>query len=419
MPARNIPHPDTRVARTRPKKIEMGPVNALARPRKHGPDPDSKFFVRADGKAYWQARKAGSRAGRETVWSGWATRDEAVTAIAQAIADGLDSPSRRGSRKGGSVRTMGDLFDAWVSFQDNRASVADTSKRIYRYKAGYWKAEVGNMLASRFERSDAENVINDWESPARDVAPRTIETAVKVLKMAIKWGAKRGYCRRLDLDKLAPTIRQDEKRYAGCRTSPRPDQADAVIEGVHDEDQKDALGLQAVTGARVGEIAAIRPKEDYDIVRKVLWLHGKDPNRGKRGKKEAREYPLPPQGVEIVERTIARNGWDGYLFPTLGQYPQQTLNNALRAACELAGVTRFSTHGLRRMMIMRSLEAGIDPQTLSRLTGHSVKTLLTYYVQPTEASLRKAAVQSMGQGAKVLQFPAAASEAGVRSGGTS
>ncbi len=40
---------------------------------------------------YWRARRKGER---DTLWTGWASRDEAMAAVARLVARGLPSPAR-------------------------------------------------------------------------------------------------------------------------------------------------------------------------------------------------------------------------------------------------------------------------------------------------------------------------------------
>jgi integrase len=119
---------------------------------------------------------------------------------------------------------------------------------------------------------------------------------------------------------------------------------------------------------------------------------------------------LPPAGRRLVLAQIAakEDEADDYLFP-MGAHVASSLNGLLKATCAKVKVTRFSTHGLRRMVVMRMLEAGVDAKTVSKLTGHSLKTLLAHYVRPTQEHLRKAVARAGlgsfdGEG-EILEFP--------------
>jgi hypothetical protein len=78
-----------------------------------------------DGRWYWRARRTDTR---ETVWTDWATRAEAVAALSALLTKGLPEPRRRSSS--GAVRTVGDLLDKGLEHQRKRhdaKAIADKS----------------------------------------------------------------------------------------------------------------------------------------------------------------------------------------------------------------------------------------------------------------------------------------------------
>lgn len=64
---------------SRPKPVALGDVRLSV---VRGP--------RADGLWYWRARRSGAR---DTLWSGWATREEAIAQAERLVSEGLPAPA--------------------------------------------------------------------------------------------------------------------------------------------------------------------------------------------------------------------------------------------------------------------------------------------------------------------------------------
>lgn len=75
----------------------------------------------------------------------------------------------------------------------------------------------------------------------------------------------------------------------------------------------------------------------------------------------------------------------------------EAVRSRLRRACKNAGVQAFTPHGLRRMVVTRLIDGGVDVKTAASLTGHSVVVMLRHYQQATDDG-RRAAVRTAGLG---------------------
>lgn len=379
----------------RPEPIKMGAIRASTMNRRKGP------------RWYWRARRRGSA---DPVWTGWGTRAEVELVLAGLLHAGLPRSSR--SRRV-DVRTAGELLDAWAAFQSERHEAEQISwetLRAYRLHVRYWKSEIAEVVVGALTRAIVEDAIIQWGRAG--VAPRTVQMAARILRMVMKWGHRRGHCPEVELDRLPIYVRDDE--FVSCSYTPTATEAAAVVAELgEDPTFRDLIRLMAITGARVGELGAASVGS-YDAATGILMISGRDEQRSKRGKVKARPFPLPASGRELVSRYTSGRSAEAPLFPDLPGNVGGAVNRRLSAACELAGVQRFTCHGLRRMVVMRLVEAGVDPKTVSKLTGHSVKTLLTHYVRPTERSLRNAiAVADLGSleaAGEVVEFPASRSK---------
>lgn len=348
--------------------------------------PMSGRGVDGQGRRYWRARTTG--ASRRTVWTGWATRAEVQRALVDLLRRGIPAP-RAGH---GAVRTVGDLLVAWCDHQQLRhdgGQIATRTIANYRQVSGYWRAELDEVLVRAVTRHSVEDVVAGWL--ASGVAPRTCALALEVLVAAWRWGAARGHCLALDLTRLSVLrIREDE--HVAVATTPTRAELGQVLERV-DGWYRDLLHLQALTGARIGEVVALRVG-DWDHRAGTLALSGRDDERERRGKVAPRRWPVLRELGEILERLAGDRPADERLVLGVPRQYSSMVSSALRRACDAADVPRFTTHGIRRRVAMDLLDAGVDARTVAELTGHSVQVLLASYVRPTPERMRSAVARS-------------------------
>lgn len=357
-----------------------------------------------DGRLYWRIRTRDAK--RRTVAQGWWTLAEAQRECARLVMQGIPSPpSSRGD-----VRTVGDLMRRWVQAQERRLEarkIAPLSLDVYRRGARYWIGALDDVLVSRLTRTMVEDQITDWQ--ASGVAPRTCQSAVAVLRAAVRWGAERGHVPQPpDLRRLDLRVRDDEYVYTDATPS-RVDAA-AVLAHIPPGPARDLIAILAYTGCRVGEAAALTVG-DVDLRAGLLTISGQDERRGRRGKVKPRHWPISGELADLLQRLTA-----GRPDPTepLLELPHNVsgmVRRNLVTACARASVQRYTAHGLRRMVAMELLEV-TDPRSVSALTGHTVATLLAHYVRPTAERLRsvvqRAGVAHLEERGTVIQLPGTA-----------
>ena len=98
---------------TRPKPAEVGEVRLGVL---RGP--------RADGRWYWRARR---KSMRDTVWTGWATRDEAMQAVAELVVPVRRLRHHAADHAAAWRRTLTDHEQFWTVA---RVEVADEGARV-------------------------------------------------------------------------------------------------------------------------------------------------------------------------------------------------------------------------------------------------------------------------------------------------
>lgn len=247
-----------------------------------------------DGRRYWRIRDRE----RRTVATGWWTRDELDGAIAVA----LTSPRKTSRARSGAGSTVSDLLGLWRTAQLQRHAAGEIAPRtldVYRHSVRSWLAtDLASMLVSKLTRAHVADQVTAWR--AAHVAARTVDLQVRILRIAVSWGADRGHCPDLDLA-LAPSARDDEHVYSG-RVPTRAELV-AVLAAMAPGPRRDAVEILGLTGARLGEVGALRVG-DVDLAARTLRIWGRDEERNRRGKTRARLFPLRGRLLELCAELI-------------------------------------------------------------------------------------------------------------------
>lgn len=143
------------------------------------------------------------------------------------------------------------------------------------------------------------------------------------------------------------------------------------------------------TGVRRAEIVAI-DYEDYDRRSGVIEVKQ---GKGARG----RVLSITPSTKRILNRWLKlRGAFDGALFTrivsnevTVRRLSAQAIYNIVRARAEEAGIEYCTPHDLRRTLVTRLLESGVDLNTVRKIIGHTDINTTARYDQRRDDSRRK------------------------------
>lgn len=279
--------------------------------------------------------------------------------------------------------TLGELMGDWSAAMRRRHDLTERSKEVYDRVARHfarWNTSVQIVGADLGPYVEHRRRMN--------AADRTLRMELRVLACAVKWARRQRLIGLLD-EVDVPRIKVDPNLFVINHSTPTPQEAGRVLASMDDDDWRLAMLLLARTGARVGEIAALRRK-DFDPFRGTLRL-GATRGNAKTG---VRTVPLDRMSLADL-RGRGRKGGTARLLE-LGRLanPRQGLRRRLTMACERAGVRPFTPHGLRRMVVGRLIRANVDVGTAAALTGHSVKIMLEYYQVVTDEDRRVAIEQA-------------------------
>ena len=332
----------------------------------------------SDGRFYWRARLKGGD--RDTVWTGWATRDEALAQLGRLEAQGLHLADD--GAVAGCDRVL-DLLDYYVPHvRDTARSPAtftatrNAGRHLSRVLGLVELGALSRQVLQRYRRARLDE----------DAASATVTLEEDVLGAAWSWGQQVGLVDRAqDLARL-PRLAW-EPRYS-TRTPP-----DAELELVLDQlegRRRLAVLLLWSTGARIGEIVGLAV-EDIDIGRGEVVI--------RRGKTGGRRVPVAAARTlqAMAEAVEGRGAAEPLLELTVSQ-----LRGTIYRAADRAGVARFRPHALRHLAVDTLLRAGVDPKTVASITGHSLQTMLRRYRHPTDED-RRVALARVQLGAEATQ----------------
>ncbi len=354
----------------RPKKAEVGDIRLSV---VRGP--------RADRRWYWRGRRKGIR---DTVMSGWYSRDEAMAAAAHLVNKGLPAYTPLGVHR---IRTIGDLLSAWHGYQQARVvpdgggvgGIKPSTGNFYAKAAGHLLAWLGSVSVYALSEDDVRGYLIARKKEG--ASPRLLLGELRAFRQAWKWCVKR------DLIPARPfpdvDFKPDQSVFVINHRTPTRGDVAAVLKHMEDDYRLGVLLLYAM-GARIGEVCNLR-RNDVDASGLVTL----------RGKTGSRRVPLRSEiFAEVMDRL---DGSGDYLLDFQASCRTTALRSRLKRACKAAGIAPFTPHGLRRLAVDTLARSGVDAGTAASLTGHSPVVMLRFYRQVTDED-RARAVEVSGLG---------------------
>lgn len=255
----------------------------------------------------------------------------------------------------------------------------------------------------------------------RDYSRSTIELSRAVLSGALKQAYRNGMIEKNPMDQ-AQIPRKANAVNEGCTKVLTKEQQQVFMEAARGSYLCNLFGLLIRTGLRIGEALALTYK-DIDKRKGVIHIrrtlkegHGGFYVNSPKSKTSARDIPLTEDIISILDAQktylsgkVTRI--DGYIFSTLeGQAIHRNrvqteidrlirqINEAEREKAKKEGrepvaFPRFTPHTFRHTFATRAIEAGMKPQTLKAILGHSslamTMDLYSHVLEDTKAEEMK------------------------------
>ncbi len=324
-------------------------------------------------------RWVGARARRVTLgrWPG-VSLDDARDAARRKdldLAAGLDVVPARGATDGRSI-----LSAVWASYfehsKSHRKRPDDAASR-WKHLASFKDRPLGSITEQDVER---------WHrtlgrSTGQVTANRCLGLLSALYNRAIRSGFRgKNPCAFVERFAESPRTRV----LQGHETT----RLLASLEAESDADLRDFIRLGMSTGARRGNIAAMRWSE-LDLHAQLWSISGADAKNGL-----PLVLPLGADAIAILRRRAEENRESSdYIFPARRanpKYPYQTSwQPRVRRVFDRAGLPDIRFHDLRRSFGTYCLNSGTDLALVSALLGHrQLSTTAAVYAHATAATLR-------------------------------
>lgn len=288
---------------------------------------------------------------------------------------------------------MDDYFHEWLELRHNRHEIKESSEFLYKqqYNA-HIKKVFGNM---RLEKITVSSVKQFQASLIKQgLKPATINSITGVLSQILKSAVKDELLVRNPAEVLE-TVKEkkDSKEKKQIHRALTREEQRLFMEYAKEEWYYNIFDLQLRTGMRIGEIRGLR-WSDIDHEKNVIRIK-RTATRNNSGKLEMgdpktktsyRDIPLRKDIDEIFVRQKQQCrliegktvNFDDYVFKsvkgkvisteTIRDVTNRILRNMKKDGIQ---IERFTSHTFRYTFATRAIEAGMNPQTLKTILGHS------------------------------------------------
>ena len=298
---------------------------------------------------------------------------------------------------------LSDLIDRWLE----HAAPELAPKTLYNYRRihdRYVRPGLGRHAVERIGPVDLDDLYARLR--ADGLSPKTIRNVHGLLRRALAQSVRWGWVRE------NPAIQASPPRLKRPTIRP-PDSEDVhrLLSSANDSDPDlgTFLWLAATTGARRGELGALRwadvdlGRGELLIERSLVGIAGLMETKPTKTDR-ARRIALGSATIEVLalhrERATAAAAAlsiephnDDWLFPGVGGHPlhPDTWTQRFRRLCKKLGL-QYRLHDLRHFVATQALAAGVPVRTVSGRLGHAnPSTTHNIYAHFIEASDRDAA----------------------------
>lgn len=310
--------------------------------------------------------------------------------------------------------TVADLMGRFLVSRKQQWSVR-THERFCEVAQQYINRHLGSQTLAKLRPVH----IAEWSSMLRErggmkdrpLSPKTVAYCYSLLRQALGWAVRMQLADR-NVTELcdAPKVpRREAKAYT-------PDEVGRLLKQSHGTRLENIIAFAIATGARRGEIAALR-WDDVDLEdRKVTMRISLSETRAggvtekctKTGR--TRVVPLSAGALSALRNERAKQAQDrlvsGGMYKDLGRVFQgpgggnvglMAITDGFRKIARRASVQVTSFHGLRHTAATWMLAEGIDLRTTASVLGHSTAaTTLSVYAHVV-AGAQESAVDAIDQ----------------------
>lgn len=282
--------------------------------------------------------------------------------------------------------TFDEWFNTWMEdYKKNQVKIG-TYLNYRKYYAGMIKGEIGQKQVNSIRGDDIQRIYNTWVK--KEYAISTIKIASAVLNGCFKQAEKNGLIERNPV-KFATLPRKGKKRKKIKVLT--KDQQMLFMEYARQSYLYNLFEVMIRTGMRSGEVRGLIYGLDIDKKKRVIHIQRTLKYESRIGfftdtpktKSSEREIPLTKE-VEQYLDTQQKLRWgnvirmDRFLFCNYNGDPlsreclqgeiDRIVNQIRKDGYEFP---RITSHVFRHTFATRAIEAGMQPQVLKAILGHS------------------------------------------------
>ena len=234
------------------------------------------------------------------------------------------------------------------------------------------------------------------------LSQKTIKDMVIVLRMILKYGAKKNYCVYASIDVVFPTDRERQELEVLSIANQKK-----IMRFVEDNFTFRNLGIFIClsTGIRIGEICALT-WDDIDTENGVIYIrktiqriyirengirHTELMIDTPKTATSIRDIPMTKDLLSILKplRKVVNNSFFVLTNDSIPTEPR-TYRNYYKKLLVKLDIPPIKFHGLRHSFATRCIESHCDYKTVSVILGHSnISTTLNLYVHPNYEQKKK------------------------------
>lgn len=297
-----------------------------------------------------------------------------------------------------------ELATEWITVKGNY--IKESTYALYQYEiSNYICPAIGNLEVTEMDEQILQRTVLEWQCGkdgyGQILRKSTAHNLVVLIKQIMKYGIKKGYMEKAELDiHYAPK----QERHGRRKTLNEIEQ-DKLIHAILSNLTPETFGILLCinSGLRIGEICALT-WGDIDLSNQLLHvtktiqrIYRKDTTprsyvviTSPKTESSIRDVPISPKVCSLIKE-IADMNPDHYVLTNSERYIEpRTFRKHYDNFLDVHGISHINFHSLRHTFATRCIEGGANYKVVSEILGHStINTTLNMYVHPQMSEKRK------------------------------
>ena len=308
-------------------------------------------------------------------------RSVTVRPSSQTLADFLDEwlEVQERTRKPSTVGGYRNIVRSWVAPHIGHVQLCDLDWRVFVALYDDLRAHGGRPTKAARVRAKAYGT----KPEGSPLGPRTVQSVHVLLRSALGYAVERELLQVNPTDRIPKSLRPTHRPTLAEGKHWEPHEAAAFLEATRDDRWHALWAVGLDTGARRGELLALR-WSDVDwgtrtvhITKNRVVVDGAVHEGTPKSTRSVRDVNVGARAVAALRRwqrdQLADTGRSEFVFTDELGAPLRPdrMNHLLRQAAKRAGVPNVGPHGMRHTAATLALAAGVPLHVVSQRMGHA------------------------------------------------